>query len=319
MKHSTTVEVPYAPPSTGSPPQTKLVQGTEIQTTVSPFDQSVLLTRPLLNPEQLDIVISDASKAQKSWKKKKIEERIAVAEKWMVEFEQMTDILAQEITLQMGRPISQAPGEIKGTLGRARYLIDNAKEALQDVDLKSSDAPGFKRYIKREPIGVVGVIAPWNFPYLTMINSVLPAILAGNAVIIKPSPQTPTPAERLRATFKAAGLPPFVIQVAHLSHSTVLEHFASDSRIGFISFTGSVLGGKQVARAAVGLKEKIDQDGKKTEVEVGFKGLGLELGGKDPAYVRSDVDVKWAAAELVDGEYFHSAHLRGYIFDHNLT
>lgn len=140
-----------------------------------------------------------------------------------------------------------------------------------------------------------------------MINSVLPAILAGNSVIIKPSPQTPTPAERLRATFRAAGLPANVIQVVHLSWNTTLEHFVPDSRIGFVSFTGSVLGGKQVGKAAVGMSDRKQvMAGEKAEVEIGFKGVGLELGGKDPAYVRADVDVKWAAAELVDGAMFNS-------------
>lgn len=119
-----------------------------------------------------------------------------------------------------------------------------------------------------------------------MINSVLPALIAGNTVIIKPSPQTPTPAERLCATLALAGLPPNVAQVVHLAPEGT-SRLAQDPRVGFLSFTGSVQGGKQLAKAAVDCEA--------------FKGVGLELGGKDPAYVRPEVDVKWAAAELVDG------------------
>ena len=131
------------------------------------------------------------------------------------------------------------------------------------------------------------VITPWNFPHLTMINSVLPAILSGNSVIIKPAPQTPVPAERLLNTLTEAGLPPKVLQVLHLSWDLTLSNFVTDPRIDFVSFTGSVPGGRCVQEAA--------SKGK------GFKGVGLELGGKDPAYVREDVDVAFAAEQLVDG------------------
>ncbi len=126
-----------------------------------------------------------------------------------------------------------------------------------------------------------------------MINSVIPGILAGNSIILKPSPQTPTPAERLRNTLITAGLPVNVMQVVHLPHELV-SNLATDSRLGFLSFTGSVKGGRDLAKAAA-LKEA-------EEGSVGFKGVALELGGKDPAYVREDVDVKWAAENLVDGE-----------------
>lgn len=137
------------------------------------------------------------------------------------------------------------------------------------------------------PLSADVVLIPvGSFPYLTMINSVLPALIAGNTVIIKPSPQTPTPAERLSATLCAAGLPSNVVQVAHLSPEGTAR-LAADPRIGFLSFTGSVKGGKALAKAAVDCEA--------------FKGVALELGGKDPAYVRPEVDVKWAAAELVDG------------------
>lgn len=130
-------------------------------------------------------------------------------------------------------------------------------------------------------------LSTYSFPYLTVVNSLVPAILAGNSVIIKPSPQTPSAAERFMTTFEAVGLPRGVIQVIH-ADMQVTAKLAADARIGFLSFTGSVAGGRILAKAAA--------DGE------GFKGVGLELGGKDPAYVRADVDVKWAAAELVDGK-----------------
>ncbi|GHJ90471.1 hypothetical protein NliqN6_6873 [Naganishia liquefaciens] len=263
----------------------------QIQTTISPIDQQPVLTRPLLTDDQLDHVIGESVRAYKAWRKVSLDDRLAIAEKWMTEFEKMKDVLAEEITLQMGRPISQTPGEIMGTLGRAKHLISIARESLADIPQTDTDTDALKRTIRREPLGVVAIVAPWNFPYLTMINSVLPALIAGNTVIIKPSPQTPTPAERLCSTLALAGLPPNVAQVVHLSPAGT-SRLAQDPRVGFLSFTGSVQGGKQLAKAAVDCEA--------------FKGVGLELGGKDPAYVRPQVDVKWAAAELVDGAMFNS-------------
>ena len=191
---------------------------------------------------------------------------------------------------------------------RAGYMLDIAQESLGDVSLSSTDKPGFRRFIKRVPLGVVLVIAPWkyvpplpllpqqtthqtSFPYLTSINSVLPALIAGNAVILKPSPQTPLTAERFASALYKAGVPQDLIQVIHMSPELV-NHTIAHPSIDFVSFTGSVSGGRAVAEASA--------------VAPGFKGVGLELGGKDPAYVRHDADLDYTAAELVDGAFFNS-------------
>ncbi|KIK98397.1 hypothetical protein PAXRUDRAFT_134312, partial [Paxillus rubicundulus Ve08.2h10] len=189
------------------------------------------------------------------------------------------------------RPVSQVAGEIRGFLSRAEYMLSIAESCLSDVLLKDTDAPGFRRYIKREPLGVVFVIAPWNFPYLVTINSVLPAIVAGNAVLLKPSPQTPLVAERFADALHKAGVPRDLIQVLHLSPS-LTSYVIQHNLVDFVSFTGSVVGGQAVERVAVGA--------------AGFKGVALELGGKDPAYVRPDADLKYTVAELVDGAMFNS-------------
>ena len=136
------------------------------------------------------------------------------------------------------------------------------------------------------------IMTPWNFPHLCTVNSVVPAIISGNAVILKPAPQTPSPAERVLSAFLSAGLPQNVLQVVHLSQEVSLGSFVSDPRIDYVAFTGSVAGGRAVQEAA--------SKGK------GFKLVGLELGGKDPAYVREDADVKWTAEQLVDGAMFNS-------------
>lgn len=146
------------------------------------------------------------------------------------------------------RPISQTLGEFRGMIGRAEYMLSIAEESLKPTELPSN--PGFKLSIQREPLGVVFVTAPWNFPFLVSINSVLPAIIAGNSVLLKPSPQTPLAAERMQHAFELAGLPSGIIQAVHLN-SPGLEHAVKHPLVKFISFTGSVSGGRAVEKMAV--------------------------------------------------------------------
>jgi acyl-CoA reductase-like NAD-dependent aldehyde dehydrogenase len=166
-------------------------------------------------------------------------------------------------------------------------MIAVATDALADIEVEPK--PGFRRFIRREPLGVVLTIAAWNYPYLIAINSVLPALLAGNAVLLKHSSQTPLCAERLANCMIEAGLPTDLLQVLHLRHADT-EKLIRDPRIDFVAFTGSVAGGRAVQRAAA---ER-------------FIGIGLELGGCDPAYVRQDADLPHAIESLVDGAYFNS-------------
>ncbi|KAF9493766.1 ALDH-like protein [Pleurotus eryngii] len=266
-----------------------------IQTTICPHTQEPLLTRQYPAASDLDIAIQKSSAAQTKWAKVPLEERIAIGRKFADAFRETgkDDTIPKSLSLEMGRPISQGPGEIRGFLERADYLLSIASTSLSDVALTDTDKPGFKRFIKRVPHGVVFVIAPWNFPYLVSINSFLPAILAGNSVLIKPSPQTPTTAEVIAACFKTAGLPEDVIQVLHLPLE-LTTHVIQHPLVNFVSFTGSVVGGQAVEKAAV--ESKV----------VGFKGVALELGGKDPAYVRADADLQYTVAELVDGAFFNS-------------
>ncbi|KAF9221037.1 succinate semialdehyde dehydrogenase [Gyrodon lividus] len=268
----------------------------QTQTTITPHNQEPYVSRTYPNESELDATIQNAALAQADWKKQTLKERIEIGHKFIqTVFKTMRDEelkgLHMELTMQMGRPVSQVPGEIRGFLSRAEYMLSIAESCLSDVSLKDTDAPGFRRYIKREPLGVVLVIAPWNYPYLVTINSILPAIIAGNAVLLKPSPQTPLVAERFANALHKAGVPKDIVQVLHLSPS-LTSHVIQHSLIDFVSFTGSVIGGQAVERAAV--------------EAAGFKGVALELGGKDPAYVRPDADLKYTVAELVDGAMFNS-------------
>jgi acyl-CoA reductase-like NAD-dependent aldehyde dehydrogenase len=255
--------------------------------TISPVDGSVYVERASATAAEIDATLQRARSAQRLWRQLSIAERAALLERFCAAFATRGAQIATELSWQMGRPIRYAPSEVRGTLERARYMIGAAANALADID--PGPKPGFRRFIRREPLGVVFTVAAWNYPYLIAVNSVVPALLAGNAVILKHSAQTPLCAERFADCFAAAGLPPGVFQVLHLEH-TDTERVIRDARVDFVAFTGSVAGGRAVQRAAA---ER-------------FIGVGLELGGCDPVYVRHDADLAHAIENIVDGAYFNS-------------
>jgi acyl-CoA reductase-like NAD-dependent aldehyde dehydrogenase len=257
------------------------------QQTISPVDNSVYIERELASAAQVKEILAKAVAAQKSWKKLSVDKRAAYCSKAVDAFVQNKEAIGEEITRQMGRPIRYGTGEVAGFEERARYMIEIAAETLADVAIEQKQ--GFQRFIRREPLGVVFTVAPWNYPYLTAVNSIIPALMAGNTVILKHSAQTPLCADRISEAFKAAGLPENVFQYLEASHDTVAE-IIKQPEINYIAFTGSVAGGEAVEKAATGR----------------FKGVGLELGGKDPAYVRADADVPFCVENIVDGAFFNS-------------
>ncbi|MFN3391203.1 MAG: aldehyde dehydrogenase family protein [Meiothermus ruber] len=260
----------------------------QIQKTISPVDGRVYVERTLAGPAELEHALALAARAQKAWAQTPLDGRLAVVNRMVEVMLGATEAIAEELTWQMGRPIRYSPKEIQGGFAeRARYMARIAPAALQDIPAEA--LPGFTRFIRREPLGVVLVLAPWNYPYLTSVNTIVPAILAGNAVLLKHSAQTPLVAERYAWAFQEAGLPEGVFQYLHMDHDLTAQAIA-DPRVAFVAFTGSVAGGRAVERAAAGH----------------FKGVALELGGKDPAYVRPDADLEYSAVNLVDGAMFNS-------------
>ncbi|KFX71879.1 aldehyde dehydrogenase [Pseudomonas taeanensis MS-3] len=254
---------------------------------ISPIDGSVYVERPLASTSEIAMALAKAEQAQKVWKHTTLAERVSIARKAIAVFAAKENQLAEELCWMMGRPIRYAGGEIRGFVERASHMADIAESALADIQLP--DKPGFIRFIRREPLGVALVIAPWNYPYLTAVNAVLPALLAGNAVLLKHSAQTPLCAERMVEAFAEAGLPDGVFQYLHLSHADT-EQLIKAPAVQHVAFTGSVPGGAMVERAAAGR----------------FIGKGLELGGKDPAYVRADADLAHAVETSIDGAFFNS-------------
>jgi acyl-CoA reductase-like NAD-dependent aldehyde dehydrogenase len=258
------------------------------QQTISPVDGSVYVERDLATPQQIEATLEKASRAWQEWRMLSLRERADYCTRMVEYMISKTDDIATELSWQMGRPIAYTPFEIKrGFAERSSTMISVAEKALEDIAVEPKE--GFTRFIRRESLGVVFTIAPWNYPYLTSVNSIIPALMAGNTVILKHATQTPLCAERYFEAAKAAGLPEGVFQYLHLTHDDV-ANIITDERIAFVAFTGSVPGGHAVQQAASSR----------------FIATGLELGGKDPAYVRADANIRHAIENLVDGSFFNS-------------
>lgn len=259
---------------------------TETVKIISPVDSSVYAERSYASAAQIEAAVNRARAAQRAWAEVSLAERAAALTRFTDALLSMNDQTVPELAWQMGRPIRYG-GEKRGVEERARYMISIAGEALAPFEKK--DKPGFIRYIRREPVGLVLVIAPWNYPYLTAINSIVPALMAGNAVLLKHASQTLLVGERFQKAADVAGLPEGLFRNLVMDHEST-ERLIGSGRIDHISFTGSVGGGRRIEKAAAGT----------------FATLGLELGGKDPAYVRHDADLDSTVENLVDGSFFNS-------------
>jgi acyl-CoA reductase-like NAD-dependent aldehyde dehydrogenase len=253
---------------------------------ISPVDGSVYAERPLAADAAIDAALARARAAQADWARVPVAERVARTTAMLDAVLAMNDEIVPELARQMGRPVRYG-GEKRGLEERARYMASIAEEAL--APLVPKKAAGFRRYVKRDPVGIVLVIAPWNYPYLTAGNTIFPALMAGNAVLLKHAAQTLLVGERFQAAADGAGLPKGLFQNVVLGHEQT-EKLISSGAVDHVNFTGSVAGGRAVERAAAGT----------------FTSLGLELGGKDPAYVRPDVKLDHAIENLVDGSFFNS-------------
>jgi acyl-CoA reductase-like NAD-dependent aldehyde dehydrogenase len=251
---------------------------------ISPVDGSVYVTRPAEPVESVRGRLGLARAAQKAWAAVPLDARIAQVKEGVARLDRVNADIVTELAWQMGRPVRYG-GEMGGVRERTAYMSEIAEDALAPLIFERSDR--FRRYIAREPLGLVFVVAPWNYPYLTAINTIVPALIAGNAVVLKHASQTPLAGERLAQAF--AHLPEGLFTNLFLSHDATSELIRARS-FDFINFTGSVRGGQEIERAAAGT----------------FVGVGLELGGKDPGYVRADADLDAAVDTLMDGAMYNS-------------
>ena len=257
---------------------------TEIIRCVTPVDGRIYAEREALSAAAAREKVAAARAAQKDWARRPLEERIALVAEGVARLDAVNADLTQELAWQMGRPVRYG-GEMGGVRERTAYMAGIAAASLAPEVIEDSDR--FRRVLAREPVGVVFVIAPWNYPFLTAINTIVPALIAGNAVVLKHASQTILAGERLAQAF--ANLPEGVFGNVVLSHAVTSELIQARA-FDFINFTGSVEGGRSIERAAAGT----------------FVGTGLELGGKDPGYVRADADLDKAVDVLMDGAMYNA-------------
>ena len=259
---------------------------TDVLKCISPIDGSVFAMRSVLSMGEAQAAAARARAAQAAWAARPLAERIDLVMAGVAAVGAMNDEIVPELAHMMGRPVRYG-GEFRGFNERASHMAAIAAEALAPIEV-GEDAT-FKRYIKRIPQGVVFVVAPWNYPYMTAINTIAPALIAGNTVVLKHATQTLLVGERMARAFHSAGIPADVFQNVFLDHDTTSGLIASGA-FNFVNFTGSVGGGRAMERAAAGT----------------FTGVGTELGGKDPGYVMEDADLDAAVDTLIDGAMFNS-------------
>ncbi|MCS4241155.1 acyl-CoA reductase-like NAD-dependent aldehyde dehydrogenase [Rhizobium sp. BIGb0125] len=253
---------------------------------ISPIDGSVYAEREVLSLDAARAAVAKARNAQKDWARRPLEDRVQLVLKGVARLNEMVGEVVPELAHMMGRPVRYG-GEFKGFNERSNYVASIAADALAPLVIEESG--NFERRIEREPHGVVFVIAPWNYPYMTAINTVAPALMAGNTIVIKHAAQTLLVGERMVRAFVEAGVPEDVFINVFLDHGTT-STLISEGLFNFVNFTGSVEGGRSIERAAAGT----------------FTGLGLELGGKDPGYVMEDADLDAAVDTLMDGATYNS-------------
>ena len=253
---------------------------------VSPVDGREFARRPVASGTEIQGTLTRARKAQREWTATPLPQRCALLLRFLDAMEAMNDEIVPELAWQMGRPVRHR-GELRSLAERVLGMAAIAEHAL--VSAEYSDGDGINRRVKRTPAGLVLVIAPWNYPYLTAANTIVAALLAGNAVLLKPAAQTLLTGERFAHAFAAAALPDGLFANLCLSHDAT-AHLLGAGLVDHCTFTGSVEGGRAIERAAAG----------------SFTTLTLELGGKDPAYVRADADVAAAAEDIADGCFYNS-------------
>jgi acyl-CoA reductase-like NAD-dependent aldehyde dehydrogenase len=252
---------------------------------VNPYSGEVCVEIPRDTDTQVEEKIGSARGAFVAWRRLTLAERADLVRQGLDYFREHRETIAREITCQMGKPLTQSRNEFGGFFERAEHMLEIAPRALSPDMLP--EKPGFHRRIEHEPFGIVLDIAAWNYPLLIPVNIVVPALLAGNCVLLKHSAKTPLCGVHFEKAFSRNF--PGLVQNLVVSHAQTTA-LLSQKRVDHVVFTGSVAGGREVYRAAASQ----------------LTDAGLELGGKDPAYVAADADLAFTVANVVDGACYNA-------------
>jgi acyl-CoA reductase-like NAD-dependent aldehyde dehydrogenase len=260
---------------------------TSLWNLVNPASEEVFRTIEPTSEAELESILSRMRLAQQQWREVPLQVRMDACRQFIAAFRSMNETVALDLTHQMGKPIRQARQEVDTMLDRADTMVRLAPASLQDEMLPPKE--GFRRFIRHEPLGIVLNIPAWNYPLLIAVNVVVPALLAGNAVLIKHARLTPLCGDAFVEAFRKTSLPRDLVASIHVGHNTIRKLIEARS-VDFVAFTGSVEGGREVYQAAS--SQLLD--------------MGLELGGKDPAFVAEDANFTFAVENLVDGAFYNA-------------
>jgi acyl-CoA reductase-like NAD-dependent aldehyde dehydrogenase len=238
------------------------------------------------NPEEMRTQFLVAQKAQKDWERLSYGKRAAVIDRFASLLEENKEACARTLTMEMGKPFTQALNEVNATVTRVRWFLAHTENWIQSETMWSDNS--ISEEISYEPLGVIGNISAWNYPYFVGTNVFIPALLAGNAVMYKPSEYTTLTGIKITELLQDAGIPEG-LWVTLVGGKEVGEALL-DLPLAGVFFTGS---------HRVGLH--VNQKASKRLTKV-----GLELGGKDPVYICEDVNVEKAVASVADGAFYNA-------------
>lgn len=250
----------------------------------NPATKEIVACVPRGNAEDVDLAVNAARAAQADWAAAPLSERVALMRKLADVIESKHDELCEAISSEMGIPLKHALGyHVAGASNEARYFADMA-ENFEYEEVKSNGV------IRREPVGVVAGITPWNYPLDQATYKLFPAIVSGNTVVLKPSQNAPTCCLILAQCFEEAGFPAGVFNVVTGVAGEVGNALATHKEVDVVSFTGSTSGGIEVGKLALGTVKKI----------------ALELGGKSPLIVLDGGDLEAAVAHVCSDAFMNS-------------
>ena len=253
---------------------------------INPATEAVIKEVAEDNAASIQGKFETAKAAQKVWAKVPLKERIACIAKFNELMLANADMIASDLSSEVGKPLGQAKGEINGGLGRSQFFVENSEKYLAEEWMVSEGATREK--ITYEPLGVIANISAWNYPILVGFNVFIPALIGGNAVLYKPSEFSTLTGLNMAEMLWKAGIPKDVFQVV-IGAKDAGETLLNLPLDGYF-FTGSYATGKYIAERVAGKLVPV----------------GLELGGKDPMYVSEDVDVKATAASGVEGAFYNN-------------
>ena len=237
--------------------------------------------------EQITAKYEKLKLGQKAWAARPLAERLEIIGRYAALVKENLEDLAQTLTAEMGKPIRQSRGEINGASGRITFFLTNAEKYLAEEEM--SNANGMREIIRHEPLGVIGNISAWNYPYNVGYNVFIPALIAGNAVLYKPSEFSTLTGLKIRDLLWKAGVPENVFE-AVIGTGQAGQSLLELPLDGYF-FTGSYKTGRYIAESVAHKLVPVQ----------------LELGGKDPVYVTETVpDVKAAAQGIADGAFYNN-------------